>query len=271
MVGVMPSRKWRLLVFVLAFISIAPHLSAVVVEGRWYHGKQVQCVHGGAWISQRNLGLYSRARLYKEQVFTGTVQSAIETSFTDKRLQIIPDEILLGGVAREITATVDQACLPENLPEIKAGDKWLFFLRMKQYLHPDANPPYITTDGLMVDFESPAKPVSQAEYDICLLRLHSDLDESCIAAMPTPSRDTNMFCTFKVTFPFSNPFPQPIPSQELSKSTFQRDGINLRRFIAPPEFRAASPNALNATGVILQTRRWLTSRSPDGDESGQSD
>ncbi len=60
-------------------------------------------------------------------MFTGTVQSAIEISFTDRRLKIIPDEILFGDVAREITATVNQACLPENLPEIKAGDKWLFF------------------------------------------------------------------------------------------------------------------------------------------------
>ena len=264
--AMLPSRKWRPLVSLLAFGCVVPHLSAVIVEGRLCHGKMVQCVHGGAWISQRNLGGYSRARLYEEQVFTGTVKSAVEISFTDKRLQILPDEIFLGDVAGEITATVNQACLPENLPEIKAGDKWLFFLRTKKYLHPDANPPYITTDGLMVDFESPAKPVSQAEYDICLLRLRSDLDESCIALMPTRPRDTPIFCELKVTpFPFTNPFPRPSPFQELAKSTFQPPGIKLTHIITPPEFRTHDLNGLNAAGVVLQNRRWPPSCSPDDD------
>jgi hypothetical protein len=270
MVGVMPSRKWRLLVFVLAFVCEVPHLSAVVVEGRLYHGQQVECAHGGAWIGQTQLGVYSRARLY-EQVFAGTVQSAVDISFTDKRLRIIPDEMFVGNASGEITATVNQACLPENLPEIKARDKWVFYVRTKKYLYPDAKPPYITTDGLMVVFDSPTKPVRQAEYDICLLRLHSDLDESCIAEKPTPPRDTNMFCTFQATFPFSNPFPQPIPFQEPSKSTFQRDGINLKRIIAPPEFRAPDSRGLNAGGFNLQTRRWLPSYSADADEWGKSD
>jgi hypothetical protein len=261
------SPKWRLLPFISLFLCVVPHLSAIVVEGRMYHGKQVQCVHGGAWISQRNMGAYSRARLYKEQVFTGTVQSAVEISSTDKRLQIIPDEILFGDVAREITATVNQACLPENLPEIKAGDKWLFFLRTKQYLHPAANPPYITTDGLMVDFESPAKPVSLAEYDICNLRRHSDLAESCIALMPSRPPEPDLSCGLK-RFPSSNPFPRPVPLQESGNSAFQGDGMNLKRIAAPPEFRAPDPNALNATGVILQTRRWLSSCSPDADGQG---
>jgi len=267
MSDVMPSRKLRVFVFILAFHCVVPYLSAVFVEGRLYHGKQVQCVHGGAWISERNMGAYSRARLYKEQVFTGTVQSAVEISLTDKRLQIIPDEILFGDVAREIIATVNQACLPENLPEIKAGDKWLFFLRTKQYLHPDANPPYITTDGLMVDFESPAKPVSLAEYDICNLRRRSDLAESCIALMPSRPREPDLSCGLK-GFPSSNPFPRSVPLQESGNSAFQRDGINLKRIAAPPEFRAPDLNALNATGVILQTRRWLSSCSPYADGQG---
>jgi hypothetical protein len=264
------SRKWRMLVSSLAFSCVVPHLFAVIVEGRMYHGKMVNCVHGGAWLSQRNLEGYSRARLYEEQVFTGTVQSAVEISFTDKRLQIVPDEIFLGDVAGEITATVNQACLPENLPEIKAGDKWLFFLRTRRYLHPDANPPYITTDGLMVDFESPAKPVSQAGYDICLLRLRSDLDESCIALMPTRPRDTPTYCELKLTpfSPLTNPFPRSIPFQEVAKSPFQGDGINLMHITTPPEFRAQAPDTSKASGAILQTL-LPPSCSPDEDESGQ--
>jgi hypothetical protein len=144
-------RKRRLCVFILAVTCAVPFLSAVIVEEREYHGKRVKCVHGGAWIAETTLGVYSRARIY-EQVFAGTVHSAVELTDTDKRLKITPDEVFLGDAAGEITAIVNQACLPENLPEIKAGDKWLFYLRTKRYLHPESKPPYITTDGLMVPF-----------------------------------------------------------------------------------------------------------------------
>jgi hypothetical protein len=47
------------------------------------------------------------------RVFTATVKSATEISDTDKRLELIPDEIFLGS-ASEVTATVNQACLPLN-------------------------------------------------------------------------------------------------------------------------------------------------------------
>ncbi len=268
MLDVMPSQKWRLLAVVLAFICVVPHLSALFVEGRVYHGTKVQCVHGGAWISETTLGVYSRALLY-EQVFTGTVQSVVEISFTDRRLQIIPDEIFLGDVAGKITATVNQACLPENLPEIKAGDKWLFFLRTKKYLHPDANPPYITTDGLMVVFDSPAKPVAQAEYDICLLRYRSDLHESCIAAM-TP-RDTHECCVWQgQPFPLASPFPRSFLFRQLPTAAFQLDGIDLKRITAPLEFRAHDPKTVNARGVIQQTRPFPPPWSPDVHVSRQS-
>lgn len=189
-------------------------------------------------------------------MFTGTVKSAIEISFTDKRLQIVPDELFLGDVAGEVTATVNQACLPENLPEIKAGDQWLFFLRTKKYFHPEG--PYITTDGLMVDFESPAKPVSLAEYDVCLLRLHSDIDESCIRIMPSRPRADDPFCEsiMPPPFPLTNPFVRPGPFQE---------GIKLTRICAPPEFSTPDANALSATGPILPARRRLLSCSPPDD------
>ena len=176
--AMLPVGKWRLLTFVLAAACVVPSLSALIVEEREYHGKKVTCVHGGAWLAQTTIGVYSRARIY-EQVFTGTVQSAVEITDTDKRLQITPDEVFLGDAAGEITATVNQACLPENLPEIKAGDKWLFYVRTKKYLHPEGKPAYITSDGLMVPFDGPSKPVSQAQNDICLLRHHSD-NGSCV-------------------------------------------------------------------------------------------
>ena len=180
-----------------------------------------------------------------------TVRSAVELSFTDRRLQIVPDEVFLGDVAGEITATVNQACLAftrtlgADPPEIKAGDKWLFFLR-KLYL--DAKPYDV------VDFDSPAKPVSLAEYDICLLRLRSDIDESCIALMPARPRQTPLFCgltgrAFRLTSPFPSRFPE--------------HGIKFT-LSAPPEFRVHDANGLNAAGATFQSRGWHSS-CPPGD------
>jgi hypothetical protein len=264
----LPSQKWRLVVLVLAFTCRVPSLSAVIVEGRQYRGTQIQCVHGGAWISDTQLGVYSRARLY-EQVFTGTVQSAVEISLTDKRLQIIRDEIFLGDVAGEITATVNQACLPENLPEIKAGDKWVFYLRTKEYLHPDANPPYITTDGLMVVFDSPSKPVSQAQSDICLLRHHSDDDGSCGAA-PTP-RHTRILCRWEAQpFPLTSSFPRSVLFEQLPTTPFQWEGINLTHITAP-EFRAHDSKTVNGTAVIPQAHPWPPPCTSEVHSSRQSD
>lgn len=174
----LPVGKLRLFTFVLAAVCVVPSLSAIITETREYRGKKVTCLHGGASGAQNTLGVYSRARLYG-QVFTGTVQSAVEVTDTDKRLQITPDEIFLGDVPREITALVNQACMAKNLPEIKAGDKWLFYLLAIQHLHPEAKPAYITTEGLMLSFDSPSKPVSQAQDEICLLRHRSD-NRSCV-------------------------------------------------------------------------------------------
>jgi hypothetical protein len=92
--------KLRLFTFVLAAAGVVPSLSAVISGTREYHGKKVTCLYGGASIAQHSLGVYSRARLYR-QVFTGTVQSAVEITDTDKRLEVTPDEIFLGDVPQK--------------------------------------------------------------------------------------------------------------------------------------------------------------------------
>jgi hypothetical protein len=243
----LPSRKWRLLVSLLAFIGLVPHLSAAIAEGRMYRGRMVQCLHGGAWLGQRNLGVYTRARIYEERVFTGTVRSAVEISLTDRRLQIIPNEVFLGDVSGEITVTMNQACLQENPPEIKAGDKWLFFVRT---LYRDAIPYDV------VDFDSRAQPVSLAEYDICVLRLHADIDESCIALMPARRHQPPPFCpAWRMTpLVLTNPF-----------HPFSEPEIKLAHISPPPEFRSPDFSDGNATRVFVQPRGRILSCPSDDD------
>src|ERR1039458_9230848 len=130
----LPPRKWRPCLFALAVVLVVPSLSAVIVELREWHGKQIQCIHGGlSFFAPKACGTQGYAR-----VFTGTVQSVTETSDTDRRLEITQDEVFRGDYIGMVTATVNQACLTPNDPEIKPGDSWLFYLRSPGL------PPYFT-------------------------------------------------------------------------------------------------------------------------------
>lgn len=170
-------RKWRLRVFVLAVICLVPSLSAEILEMREYHGKQVRCMHGGAWLNPTHTcGMQRYAR-----VFTGTVMSAVDISDTDKRLEISPDETFLGDSKSVVTVTVNQACLTPNDPEIKAGDKWLFYIR-KKFLNREKNTFSITTDELEIPFDSRSKPLPQAQDDVAMLRHLERLTDSGILA-----------------------------------------------------------------------------------------
>ena len=165
-------RKWRDCLFGLAVICVVTLTSADIefIDTREYHGKQISCVHS-EWLSPtKSCGTLGYAR-----VFTGMVVSAVEISDTDKRLQLIPQEVFLGARGDEVTATVNQACLPPGEPEIQAGDKWLFYLRSDGYLQ--------TTERnkeLTLPFDSPSKPLSEAQDDIATLRHLAHLTDSGI-------------------------------------------------------------------------------------------
>ncbi|MGP0019716.1 MAG: hypothetical protein ACLPHP_14175 [Candidatus Sulfotelmatobacter sp.] len=149
----------------------------------------------------------------------------------------MPDEVLLGDVAGEITATMNQSCLREEPPDVKDGDKWLFFV---ETLYRDGIPYDV------VDFESPAQPVSLAQYDICVLRLHADIDESCIPLMPARRYESYWDCmrTNAIIPPVANPFPRSSP--------FGVPEIKLELISPPLEFRTHDASGGNAPAVDLQ-------------------
>ena len=134
----------------LLFACIATSLSAQIVEVREYHGKQVSCVYSGLRGVAKLCGTEAYAR-----VFTGTVLSSAEVGETDKRLEIIPDEVFAGDSSQAI-AIASPACLSTD---IQPGDKWLFYL----YRAPNK-------DGLFVTFDGTSKPITEAQDDIAMLR-----------------------------------------------------------------------------------------------------
>jgi|CZKY01.1.fsa_nt_gi hypothetical protein len=143
-------RKWPLGFVVLAVACMVPPLSAVIVEMREYHGKQVSCIHSGLMGVAKACGTERYAR-----VFTGIVRSSVEVGDTDKRLEIVPDEVFVGD-SSEATVITNQACLHTD---VQAGDKWLF------YLYRDPN-----KDTLVLGYDSPSQPISEAEDGMSLLR-----------------------------------------------------------------------------------------------------
>jgi hypothetical protein len=103
----------------------------------------------------------------------------VDIGETDKRLELTPDEVFVGDKS-ELTAAVNQACLPEEYPEIKAGDRWLFYVRPKRSWDADARS--TTIEGLEVPLFSPSKPVTEAEDDIAILRRLGGLTDKGILA-----------------------------------------------------------------------------------------
>jgi hypothetical protein len=161
----LPLHKWRLLLLVFAVSCLVPVLAAETHDPS--HGKK-----GGCFIRLNGSAQLNRSSWYcgthgYTRVFTGTVRSAVDVSDTEKRLELIPDEVFLGDTS-ELTATVNQECLAENEPDIKSGDKWLFYVRPKRYWDRGTRP--VNTDGLEVAWDSPSKPVSEAEDDVATLR-----------------------------------------------------------------------------------------------------
>jgi hypothetical protein len=142
----------RIYLSLLASVYVVPTVPAQIFEERQYHGHNVTCVHSG--VMQTNgtdCGMQDYAR-----VFTGTVKSAFDIGETDKLLQLIPEEVFVGDPISEVLAVTNQACLHR---EIRAGEKWLFYLYRNT-----------KTNGLTLPYDSPSKPIADAQDDIERLR-----------------------------------------------------------------------------------------------------
>jgi len=110
------------------------------------------------------------------RVFTGTVKSVTPISDFDRRLELVPDETFLGP-ASEVTATVNQACMPLGEPEIQAGDKWLFYLQSRGW--PPGNGQEEQGD-LVLPYDSRSGPLdsARAQEEVSTLRHLARLTDS---------------------------------------------------------------------------------------------
>jgi hypothetical protein len=160
----MSRRRTTLVLLLVGLIYGTPKVSSQIVEDREYRGKKIMCVMSGlrGWGSPCGTdGNYA-------YIFVGSVVSATEISDTDKRLQVTPDEMFLGNATNQLTITTSQgACLPEILP----GDRWLFYLWRDD-----------KTKDLLLGYDSPSKPIADAQPAITRLRRLAAMTDSGVIA-----------------------------------------------------------------------------------------
>jgi hypothetical protein len=111
------------------------------------------------------------------RVFTGVVRTAEQVSDSEKQLELVPDEVFVGDKS-EVTATIREGCLPEDLPDLNVGDKWIFYIRPKAYVNEITH--RISSRGFEVPWFGRSKPVSEADDDIATLRRMGELTDKGI-------------------------------------------------------------------------------------------
>ena len=133
-------------------LSLVASGSAQITELRQHHEKEIACPRSEIDSFELPCGIEESY----ESIFIGAVQSVTEISKAERRLQVTPKEIFRGNPADWLTVTTSKgACLPE----LKAGDEWLF------YLERDKN-----TKELVLAYDSPSAPIAKTQKNIALLR-----------------------------------------------------------------------------------------------------
>ena len=148
----------------LILLSLCRPLWTQAVESSGQGAKNVSCTVAGSWSFARLCGPQAYGR-----VFTGTVLSVTDVSDFDERLELAPDESFSGDNPAKVSAVVNQACMPPNLPRFRAGDNWLFYFPRGE-----------NADALVLPFYGPSKPIARAQTDIELLHHVARLTNSAI-------------------------------------------------------------------------------------------
>jgi hypothetical protein len=155
------SLRWAVAVLTVALSNLG-YAAGQIVEAREYRGRTITCALSGL----RGWGSPCGTDGNYVYIFVGSVLSVTEISETERSLQLTPHEVFLGDGVSQLEVTTNQgACLPE----IVAGDEWLF------YLYRDDK-----TNELVLSYGSPSAPVGEAQSGIKRLRSLAAMTDSGI-------------------------------------------------------------------------------------------
>lgn len=123
--------------------------------------KTIQCMHTGLSSDLKDCGTQSDWYPY---VFVGTISAVTPTKDGEKELDITPDEVFKGEPTNPLIVLTSQGTC---FPEIKVGDRWLFYLRR-------GNP-------IVLDFYGNiSRPVADAQQQLETLRRLRSIGENGI-------------------------------------------------------------------------------------------
>jgi hypothetical protein len=140
------------LCFVLALVFLCQEKAvAQVITVETVGGKTVACMHTGLTSTVKDCGV--RANWYN-YVFVGLISKITPLDNDEKEIQIVPEEVFSGEPTTSMNVVTSQAAC---MHELKAGDKWLFYLRKGNPIVLD----YYANDSV---------PFSDAQEQIATLR-----------------------------------------------------------------------------------------------------
>jgi hypothetical protein len=136
---------------VLAFLLFCQgRAAAQIISIERVGGKTVACMHTGLTSTLKNCGV--RADWYN-YVFVGLISKVTAFENDEKEIQIVPEELFWGEPTNSLKVVTSQAAC---MRELKAGDRWLFYLRKGNPIVLD----YYANDSL---------PLSDAQEQIAIL------------------------------------------------------------------------------------------------------
>jgi hypothetical protein len=125
----------------------------VIVREKKVGDRTIMCMHTGLMSELNDCGVHSGWYTY---VFVGSISAITPIENDEKLIQIIPEEVFAGDPAIPLTVQTSQgACLPD----LVAGDRWLFYLRQE-----DGHPIYLDYYG------NDSLPLASAQEQIEILR-----------------------------------------------------------------------------------------------------
>lgn len=148
-----PMSFQRILAALIVALSCIGSASAQLLGEITIGNKTFTCVHSGLMSDLNDCGVQSSWYTY---VFVGSISSITPAKGDEKRIQVVPEEVFHGAPASPLTVLTSQA---PCLPELAAGDRWLFFLRKE-----DGKP-------IVLDFYgNDSRPVAHAQEQLETLR-----------------------------------------------------------------------------------------------------
>lgn len=130
---------------------LCPRATSQIVFDKTKDGKQIVCMESGLFGFGRECGTQDY-----EEVFVGTILSVSQMAGDETSLSLHPEEVFKGAPSTPLSVTTSQGLC---LPDLHAGDRWLFYLRQDK-----------EAKRLTLAYGSPSGLVSAHEEDIDRLR-----------------------------------------------------------------------------------------------------